>query len=250
MGTRNLTKVIDDNGLLKVAQYGQWDGYPDGQGITALGILRQFRNQIEARLPYVRFGTEQEILTLLQQGGDCEYTALTRDTCAWILGCVALGNGELVLADESEFESDSLMCEGVYTVDYRTREFISHFGERKVTFKLGDLPDDETYLSAWKSETPFGDTPTMSVQPWNRGESETASDTLTPTNINGIEVNPNSDLATILAKYKCPSCDGFIPNNQQIGAYSGAISRKDNTTEICSSCGTLEAINDWVKAGE
>ena len=36
MGTRNLTKVIDKNGVIKVAQYGQWDGYPAGQGVTAL----------------------------------------------------------------------------------------------------------------------------------------------------------------------------------------------------------------------
>lgn len=35
MGTRNLTAVYLD-GQYKVAQYGQWDGYPEGQGITAL----------------------------------------------------------------------------------------------------------------------------------------------------------------------------------------------------------------------
>nr|DAN70796.1 MAG TPA: hypothetical protein [Caudoviricetes sp.] len=39
MGTRNLTAVYLD-GQYKVAQYGQWDGYPEGQGITALTFLR------------------------------------------------------------------------------------------------------------------------------------------------------------------------------------------------------------------
>lgn len=43
----------------------------------------------------------------------------------------------------------------------------------------------------------------------------------------------------------CPSCDGFIPNNETPGAYMGAISRKDNTTEICSACGTAEALADF-----
>lgn len=44
--------------------------------------------------------------------------------------------------------------------------------------------------------------------------------------------------------FKCPNCDGYIPNNENIGAYSGALSRRDNKTEICSSCGTLEAFAD------
>jgi hypothetical protein len=43
----------------------------------------------------------------------------------------------------------------------------------------------------------------------------------------------------------CPSCDGFIPNNETPGAYMGAISRKDNKTEICSACGTAEALADF-----
>jgi hypothetical protein len=40
----------------------------------------------------------------------------------------------------------------------------------------------------------------------------------------------------------CPRCEGFIPNNETPGAYMGAISRKDNKTEICSACGTREAL--------
>jgi hypothetical protein len=48
-------------------------------------------------------------------------------------------------------------------------------------------------------------------------------------------------------QFKCPSCDGYIPNNENIGAYSGAISRKDNSTEICSACGMDEALADYKK---
>jgi hypothetical protein len=36
----------------------------------------------------------------------------------------------------------------------------------------------------------------------------------------------------------CPRC------NKSFTGYP-AISRRDNTTEICSDCGTLEALNDW-----
>lgn len=43
----------------------------------------------------------------------------------------------------------------------------------------------------------------------------------------------------------CPICDGWIPNNLQPGAYPGAISRRDNKTEICSDCGVREAMEDY-----
>lgn len=41
----------------------------------------------------------------------------------------------------------------------------------------------------------------------------------------------------------CPRCEiNLIPNNDSPGFYPGALSRTDNQTEICSSCGTDEAI--------
>ena len=43
----------------------------------------------------------------------------------------------------------------------------------------------------------------------------------------------------------CPKCSGYIPNNKTPGAYAGAISRRDNKTEICSACGTMEALEDF-----
>lgn len=43
----------------------------------------------------------------------------------------------------------------------------------------------------------------------------------------------------------CPICNGPIPNAMDKGKYAGALSRKDNKTEICSSCGVMEAIEDY-----
>lgn len=40
----------------------------------------------------------------------------------------------------------------------------------------------------------------------------------------------------------CPRCKGYIPNNEQAGQYMGALSRLDGETEICSRCGTDEAL--------
>ena len=39
MGTRNLT-IVYSNGEYKVAQYGQWDGYPEGLGVQLLKYLK------------------------------------------------------------------------------------------------------------------------------------------------------------------------------------------------------------------
>ena len=42
MGTRNLTKVIDKEGNIRVAQYGQFDGYPSGQGANIVGFINEY----------------------------------------------------------------------------------------------------------------------------------------------------------------------------------------------------------------
>ena len=44
----------------------------------------------------------------------------------------------------------------------------------------------------------------------------------------------------------CPRCGGGVPNNLTPGAYPGALSRSDNKTEVCSECGTAEAMMDFM----
>ena len=162
MGTRNLTKVIDSNGVTKVAQYGQWDGYPSGQGINALYHATAHK-QIEAGLARVRWAEQEELDKIYSSlpemnrlGTDDSkafgllYPNLTRDTCADILGVVAWSVGEVILVDETEFEKDTLFCEGVYTIDFQQRKFISWYGGKTVEFDLDYLPDPATYLLAWE----------------------------------------------------------------------------------------------------
>ena len=40
----------------------------------------------------------------------------------------------------------------------------------------------------------------------------------------------------------CPRCKGGIPSDLHRGQYPGALSRLDNATYICSSCGMNEAM--------
>jgi len=108
MGTRNLTKVIDRDGVVKVAQYGQWDGYPSGQGVTALYHAENHR-LIESKLDKLHFLNDVEIEninSLLAASGQPVgevYPTLSRDTCADILGYVAY-NSEVFLVDNSDIK--------------------------------------------------------------------------------------------------------------------------------------------------
>lgn len=52
------------------------------------------------------------------------------------------------------------------------------------------------------------------------------------------------------AKTNCPRCQGPIPNALHEGMYPGALSRVDNETEICSSCGTSEAMFNFLNPGQ
>lgn len=46
MGTRGLTAVML-GGEYKIAQYGQWDHYPSGQGVTALEFCRSWLTDVK-----------------------------------------------------------------------------------------------------------------------------------------------------------------------------------------------------------
>lgn len=47
---------------------------------------------------------------------------------------------------------------------------------------------------------------------------------------------------------ECPRCGEVIPNVEHRGEYLGAISRLDNKTEICSTCGSEEAFGGLMGA--
>lgn len=52
-----------------------------------------------------------------------------------------------------------------------------------------------------------------------------------------------------MEKPVCPRCGHYIPNDDQPGMYPGALSRTDNRTEVCSECGTNEALEQFTGVG-
>jgi hypothetical protein len=164
MGTRGLTKVIDKNGITKVAQYGQWDHYPEGQGVKILSILSTDRyavEELELALDKCYFTTDEEREAIYADYNtnypDTQHLkrfssmlpSFSRDTCGDILNVVRWSATRVPLMDESEFEHDDLFCEGVYIVDYQTNSFISKHGGVTVEFPLDKLPLEHEYLQAF-----------------------------------------------------------------------------------------------------
>jgi hypothetical protein len=159
MGTRNLTVVKDKAGKNRIAQYGQWDGYPSYSGIQALEFLRNkdWQALLQSKLDLVQFVGDEEVDTLYKQyeSTDWEnkdflnaYPGLHRDTGIGILAVVANATDTIKTVDNTEFANDSLFCEGIYEVDFSTNKFTSNFNDIVAMYDLDNLPTDEEYLKA------------------------------------------------------------------------------------------------------
>jgi hypothetical protein len=155
MGTRGITKVIYENEL-KVSQYGQWDHYPSGQGITVFEFLRgdgnidKLKDGIKKNIYkpsvkelddiYANFSDENGMSTL-EQGEEFSdvYPSLSRDTGAGILEVIANATQPIPLYLDLDFESDTLMCEGVYTINLDNDTFTTLYEGNETVIKFEDI---------------------------------------------------------------------------------------------------------------
>ena len=147
MGTRNLTMVIDKQGIIKVAQYGQWDGYPSGNGIEILAFAKDKSNleKLEKRLEEVEFITPTCSAKPFFKGynkrankncltdNDRYFfeTFMSRDVGADILKNIVNEDysnmpnelkGTIWLGDETKFGQDSIFCEWAYCINFQTNK--------------------------------------------------------------------------------------------------------------------------------
>jgi len=130
MGTRNLVEVKLD-GELKVSQYGQWDGYPTGQGATIQEFLRDVDIEVfKEKLRNLKQIDEKKVEEFLEKIG-CkdgwmdsnqsnlfreEFPGINRDLGAGILQLIY--DGEIVEVRLSpDFKDDKLFCEYHYLID-------------------------------------------------------------------------------------------------------------------------------------
>lgn len=171
MGTRNLSKVIY-NGETVVAQYGQWDGYPAGQGITTFYTVKDEATiaGLQENLSKVYYPSSDELNALSKPFEDGsipgmmswdsgkrfseQYPSLTRDTCSEIFRLIANATEPVPLVLDIEFENDELFCEGVYTINLDNKTFISKYGDKEVVLSFDEVramtPED--YLAKFHDE--------------------------------------------------------------------------------------------------
>lgn len=133
MGTRHLIAVMKDDDYI-VAQYGQWDGYPEGQGASVLQFLKEMnRSLFEEKLKNVSFISQTELQSRWVEAGadpDSEWVTLevaermeelypenTRDIGAEILSLIYKEDRPIKVTNSISFAGDSLFCEWAYVVD-------------------------------------------------------------------------------------------------------------------------------------
>lgn len=185
MGTRHLIAVYID-GEPKVAQYGQWDGYPSGQGLDVLAFLRAmdrdaFARKVRAaewisddewRKRQVEFGIDPDshwISSDIANARDRKYPECSRDTGAGILSLVSDSPPGIKLVNSIDFAGDGLFCEWAYVIDLDSGVFEVYSGFHKkphtngrfaefarqgeyapvclvATYPLNALPDDKQFL--------------------------------------------------------------------------------------------------------
>lgn len=144
MGTRHLICVFYRGGFV-IAQYGQLDGYPEGQGLTIVAFLNSAGNieRLKQGLAHIYNPTEAEVEAiekaatqaqreymadlgaLLRQGVNLRALkwaacpSMSPEMSAEILEAVAKATAEapVMIRLELEFIHDGLFCEWAYVVD-------------------------------------------------------------------------------------------------------------------------------------
>ncbi len=157
MGTRNLTVVVKD-GEYKVAQYGQWDGYPSGNGVEILEFLRKNFAELIDKLHLVQWITDEEQDKTWEgiksdptshwvdfheaSAHEKLYPELSRNTGARILDLIL--NFEptedkpvLKIYNAIDFAS-SPSCEWAWVIDYDKGTFEAYEGYNKEPLTLSD----------------------------------------------------------------------------------------------------------------
>lgn len=155
MGTRHLIAVQID-GQYKIAQYGQFDGYPEGQGVTVLEFLKSMdRPAFEAKVrstTWIPDGDLDRIYT--DPNWKNKWPQISRNLGAKILQFVTKSPPGLELKNSLDFAGDSLMCEWAYVIDLDKNTFEIFKGFNKTPIdpseRFVNMPTENDYYPVRK----------------------------------------------------------------------------------------------------
>lgn len=171
MGTRNLTMVINQKGEKKVAQYGQWDGYPSGVGVGILNFLQNKKlfEKFKTNLYKVRFlneeGIDKEFIESYNKNASqwsnnsdnrteeqkrWFSTYCTRDLSEEVLTNIANStDAEILLIDKENTAKGNGCVEFSYVINLKEKTFgiYSHIDQKPIkVYQLDKLPEEEAFL--------------------------------------------------------------------------------------------------------
>jgi hypothetical protein len=144
-------------GDFRVSQYGQWDGYPSGNGLKVLRFLRDEFNQAtflenlaKCRQPtqkqiermYVKLGAKPGNLEWISMDIADKFKAahptLSRDCGAGVLSAIQNAPTGVDLRLDRNFAADSLFCEWAYLIDLDAGVFEVYKGYNKKPLAPGE----------------------------------------------------------------------------------------------------------------
>jgi len=165
MGTRHLSMVVK-GGKIRVAQYGQWDGYPGGAGIKILNFLKicdmnRFKKRIQTGVRFTTSADRKERKEFLKQIGvndewlnmeqstkyNLKFPFDSRDIGADILELIYNSNEKIVLNNAKYFAYDGLFCEWLYLINLDTMMLEVYSGFHKTgdeNSRFGNKPHPRT----------------------------------------------------------------------------------------------------------
>lgn len=171
MGTRHYIGVIHEE-KTKVAQYGQWDGYPEGQGATVLNFLREanletFKSKLnhcrfiedknEIRQMYVSVGDDPNnnsgfIDHEIAQRFNEKWPSLSRDTGGKILELIYNSDEEILLQNSEGFLNDNTFCEFGYVIDLDKNTLTCYCWGKNIfaRYYLDNLPSNEKLVKDYE----------------------------------------------------------------------------------------------------
>lgn len=165
MGTRHLICVVV-NDEIKLAQYGQWDGYPEGQGVKVLEFVRWLKepgalskavevfSSLEVASPedviqsWIACGADEQRIRSdgmvsfeIGQVHKTKFPEYSRDTGANVLPMImdraAEGRPVKIQSVDPSFAADSLFCEWAYVVDLTNKRLEVFKGFQKAPHNKG-----------------------------------------------------------------------------------------------------------------